>query len=626
MSYKDKYFKYKNKYFQLKNQKGGNIDLKELKNVIQDTLRKQLHNNENYFLHSDENLYVCWYNQEYKTLCVQNSDNYNGDDQIDLNIRYKNKLNIIVDDQFVFQKCYEGKYQNRIELQNIPERWIDIVNNLIKISTLNLLTINVDITKIKEILNIPDELFNAPEVNIKYYNNLMDYLSKLNIHESINLDSIDLGLFNHISRILNLNFIGSQQKYIEYITNASDKHSATLKDHTFEDVIYKTFDVSTNGAMAVITKSVLNLNETNCINLILHILTLFISQNDNVIASYLNGYTSFIRNYQKVQYANKFRFITKGLNQNFLQWFIMSINPLTFFVPSNSMGPQQNVTEEDILNNMKKCLIFYSCLSLFIKHKKQDTPNYMKKILFKKYNDDIKFNDIIEQIKKEQKLCSLSKFPGSDGFGSNPDEMLKMNFLNEYYGHKFLDPRHLITILLGSQGNPNYRQELRDTIPELLTKLEKLKETDPKKYELYVLQLFSRLKLAQFEPIKLGDCIDRIKLDGMYLLTKTSLNNDLSDDDIKMATYYFNKYTNSEETIRCNSEYFYLNYGDINLNGIDFNVIIKISKTHEMHFILYSDTTEKINLNPSELYYNINQNIDVSKISKSVGEPINKKP
>jgi hypothetical protein len=108
----------------------------------------------------------------------------------------------------------------------------------------------------------------------------------------------------------------------------------------------------------------------------------------------------------------------------------------------------------------------------------------------------------------------------------------------------------------------------------------------------------------------------------MYLLTQTSLNNDLSDDDIKMATYYFNKYTDSEKTIRCNSEYFYLNYGDINLNVINFNVIIKISKTHEMHFILYSDTTKKINLSPSELYEYINKNIDVDQIKKTMSKPI----
>jgi hypothetical protein len=163
-----------------------------------------------------------------------------------------------------------------------------------------------------------------------------------------------------------------------------------------------------------------------------------------------------MRNYPKIQYANKFPFITKEKKQNFLQWFIMSMNPLSFFVPANSVNSNNNLTEQNILDNMKKCLIFYSVLHLFIKPKKVNTPNYMQRILFTPYSDDIDFNKIIKKIQNEQKLCKLSKFSDSgDGFtSSTPQDMLSMRFLNELYCHQYLDPRHLITILTGSQNNP----------------------------------------------------------------------------------------------------------------------------------------------------------------------------
>ncbi|MBM3930896.1 MAG: hypothetical protein FJ336_06430 [Sphingomonadales bacterium] len=194
--------------------------------------------------------------------------------------------------------------------------------------------------------------------------------------------------------------------------------------------------------------------------------------------------------------------------------------------------------------------------------------------------------------------------------------------MNELYGHQYLDPRHLITILLGLQYKPEYRKEIRDKIPELLNKLEELKKTDKKKYDLYVLQFYSRLKLARFEPIKLGDCIDKILLDNIYKLTETSLNNNLTDDDIKMATYYFNKYTNSTETIRCTKDYFYLNYDDITYNNLNFSVILKIYKSNEMEFILYSHNAIKLEIDAKTLYDNIYKIIDIDKINKKYGKTI----
>ena len=334
-------------------------------------------------------------------------------------------------------------------------------------------------------------------------------------------------------------------------------------------------------------------------------------------------YTSLVRNYSKEQYFGKFSGKTKEKNQNFLQWFIMSMNPLTFFVPANSVDSKE-ITEQNILDNMKKCLIFYSLLHIFTKNKKTNTPNYMQRILFIPYSNNIKFLDIIEQIKKEQEKCKISRFPDSgDGFDSStPTDMLSMRFLNELYCHQYLDPRHLITILLGTQNKPNYRKELRDVIPQLLKNLEELKKTDLNKYNLYILQYFTRLKIARFEPIKLGDCIDRIKLDGMYRLSKTQLNNDLSDDDIKISAYFFNKYPDSENTIRCNSKYIYLQYNDITYNDIKFSVIIKILNLNEIQFILYSHNKIKLEIDYKTLYDYFIKNINVTNIILNTAKPI----
>jgi len=620
MLYEQKYLKYKNKYIELKNQKGGDINLNGLKYVI-----GYLSSIKNFTFINSNTEYICWINMKYKTLYIQNSENYNGDTEKYPNIRFENKLNIVVDDQYQFINCFEGKFfHSPQKLEYIPENWHNIVNILIKLCKINLI-INGSSYGYK-ILDIPDILFNATEVNIEYYNELMKYLSSLNIHESINIDDIDADLYENIKNMLKLNFDTSRENYIKYINDASKIHDANLylTEYNFEEIDYKPFDVSTNGAMAVITKSILNLNFKDIFTLPFHLITLLKNNQNTIIASYLNGYTSFMRNYSNIQYANKFPFITKEKNQNFLQWFIMSINPLSFFVPANSVNYGTNLTEQNILDNIKKCLIFYSCMSLFIKNKKQNVPNYMQRILFKPYSNDIDFNNIIKQIQKEQQLCNLSKFPDSgDGFGSStPEDMLSMRFLDELYGHQYLDPRHLITILLGTQNSPNYRREIRDKIPDLLKKLEELKTTDRNKYELYVLQFFSRLKIARFEPIKLGDCIDRIKLDGMFKLTKITLDDNLSDDDIKMATYYFNKYSESDITIRCSPEYFYLNYNDITYNNIEFSVILKIYQSNEMDFILYSHNDINLKIDAKTLYDNIYKMIDITNINKTKSKSI----
>ena len=102
----------------------------------------------------------------------------------------------------------------------------------------------------------------------------------------------------------------------------------------------------------------------------------------------------------------------------------------------------------------------------------------------------------------------------------------------------------------------------------------------------------------------------------MYILSKTELNNILSDDDIKIATHFFNNYKDYNNKICCNAEYIYLKYDDIiKFNDEKFSVIIKILKSNIMHFLLYSHNTTELKENHTDLYDYIYKNININKIN-----------
>ena len=85
---------------------------------------------------------------------------------------------------------------------------------------------------------------------------------------------------------------------------------------------------------------------------------------------------------------------------------------------------------------------------------------------------------------------------------------------NCLYGHKYLDSRHLITIMFGSQDDPNYRKNLRDPLKNLLS--------DKSLSDGQKLQLFTRIKIAIYEGLKLDyDCRKKIEkyLDKLNIVT-----------------------------------------------------------------------------------------------------------
>ena len=87
-------------------------------------------------------------------------------------------------------------------------------------------------------------------------------------------------------------------------------------------------------------------------------------------------------------------------------------------------------------------------------------------------------------------------FPTGDGFNSTTNDFNSHNFNNGKYAHKFLDPRHLLTIFCGSQRNLNYRSDIRTKFIEYVETVTDIN---------IILQLFTRFKLALYEFYKFNE-------------------------------------------------------------------------------------------------------------------------
>ena len=84
----------------------------------------------------------------------------------------------------------------------------------------------------------------------------------------------------------------------------------------------------------------------------------------------------------------------------------------------------------------------------------------------------------------------LLRFRKDVAWGS-VDQFETYNFNNATYTHKFLDSRHLLTTLCGSQVNPNYRSDIKDEL--IIFIIGEVTNTK------ILLQLFTRFKLALYE-------------------------------------------------------------------------------------------------------------------------------
>ena len=566
MDFKLKYLKYKNKYLNLKNQKGGNKNIIKNINFIIEFLKISTENN----ILIDNINYKFWYNDTYNNLCIQKESDFSQKN-------YNNKVCIKINGENI--EIIEGDYRVA-EIQNsIPKNWKKIIDNIALYTKLYLIKTKLvhSNDNIHDLLDIEHiDLINpSTDITFDYYVRLMEEFSTLNIHESIGISDINLIIYNKFKMLFPDLFTYENAK--QFIINMLINASSITYAYYYKDKDNDFFNVSTNGTMAVILKSVLNLDFKQ---IFLFAISMIVVINEghtrNIlkpIVLFSNQFTATTAHYHNIQkiHDTDIIFKTKGENQNFLQWFIMSMNPMSFFVPSNSIT-HTVLTKENIINNIKKCLYLYKILNLFIKTNSYNS--YLHNILFANiYNDNIEelFNFYIEKIKIEQSECKLNRFQQDDGFGysSTSIDMLNIRLLDELYGHQYLDPRHFLTILFGSREDTNYRNELRRNLQELTKKI------GTEKSDLEKLQFFSRLKLARFEPVKLDDCIKNIIIEWKpYYIINIS----------KHRTNGYNVYGDYKDIIKNkdkdNFNYVYVEndkkFCMINLKNTDYNIILQI--------------------------------------------------
>jgi hypothetical protein len=115
------------------------------------------------------------------------------------------------------------------------------------------------------------------------------------------------------------------------------------------------------------------------------------------------------------------------------------------------------------------------------------------------------------------KISLLLRFRKDVAWGSL-DQFQTYNFNNATFTHKFLDARHLLTILCGSQVNPNYRSDIKEELIKFIREVTSIK---------IILQLFTRFKLALYEFTKYNTSTQK------YFYTKII---NIFNDDLKLDT------------------------------------------------------------------------------------------
>ena len=360
--------------------------------------------------------------------------------------------------------------------------------------------------------------YTDPVTGIKYIHKVIFTDNTLKTNQLIlkNVDS-----HNIFTQIYNYNLLMEQLKNIGINENTTTEEyvKANYKGATysFDDavqIIRRNIgcnakgrkDVSTNGLIESVINSVIQ-----CENLeeyVQALISVIINSSEDMISSFTNGYTNPIMNTSLVQTIPNIDVIFRinGKNQNFLQWFILTAPLLSFFVPCNSVISEDNLSFDIMTQIFLKGFDFYKILNRLLNINNNKIPSKIDRILYELFDsDDIK-NKLLEKIlniEEEQKSCMLSRFPYDDGFSysSTLPDMSTLLFFNKYYSHKYLDSRHLITIILGSQNDPTYRTNLRDYLKDKF-----IDDLINKNDISLILQLYTRLKIARYEPIKIENC------------------------------------------------------------------------------------------------------------------------
>ena len=150
--------------------------------------------------------------------------------------------------------------------------------------------------------------------------------------------------------------------------------------------------------------------------------------------------------------------------------------------------------------------------------------NAIKKLLYKDFTskDDLLelVNFFITNLETIRTSFKDILFLSDDGFQSTVNHFKNHAFFNGKFTHRFMDPRHLLTILCGSQSHPNFHSDIKEELLEYINTV-----TDTK----IILLLFTRFKLALYEFYKFNPeskkfLIDYIESTNAPILNAPILN------------------------------------------------------------------------------------------------------
>ncbi len=338
--------------------------------------------------------------------------------------------------------------------------------------------------------------------DISEYNKLMDYLKSINVSVETSLEYYD-----KLDKS-----VQDASESIKYVSELLVVHPQ-----------YKMINVSNNGIISEMTQLVVKVYDKKEMSLFVdHIIKIcylkqstliFIESNASTSPKYHSNNTQYIATYGNKTVFEYFK-DKKPIIINFLTWIVQTIPLLLFYVPYNLM--EENNFESDgykkSIHLLTAGISFYRELSKKINLK---IDSNIDKVLYTTYTDIEKIKQLFDwysctnsTVNGVSNQCTLSRFPIDDGFsGWNPSTVKDYKthkVFNTLYSHRYLDSRHLSTILLGTPRNNSYRNDIKEIMLYFVTNDLKNKGIDIQ------LQYFTRIKLVLYELSKLDSVCQKI--------------------------------------------------------------------------------------------------------------------
>ena len=361
-----------------------------------------------------------------------------------------------------------------------------------------------------DLLSMRDIIKNCM-TSVKDYNLLMEEMFKCNKINVTMADHLYLDGAIDKTKLNDLTYEKAIDIFNKYIPKTRREFAPIEPNKSLEK------DVSENGIISLLAQSIINCDDINMYVKALLYLVLNLRQCKCLLLRATNKYSNTVE-----LYSDSYSIILhpkKSSSQalpseifvfdlNIIQYILLQLPLLHFVVPYNL---SKDYDEFDLTKSIAKGYEFYKTLhSYFINpnvisgYDSRDSPRFFD--LYNKYNSFFGWNNYIEIIQKEHIKCNMSRFNKDDGFlkSSNVENFNIINeldhaVLDHKYSHQYLDARHLITILTGSQSDSEYRSDIKKAFFEVIDKI-KDKSTE------IILQLFTRLKLARYELIKYETC------------------------------------------------------------------------------------------------------------------------